>query len=96
MSPIGITWRDVPSSHIREALRLEIKQRFAALHVERFRAMPMRDEPIAVSLAEAIGGAPPHIDFRAAFSRTADSVETVAVGYVIACSDTQVAHLEAD
>src|SRR5262245_25416498 len=62
------------TSNIGEALRLEIKRCFTALRVERHRAMLMRDHPLAINLAEANGGAQPHILFLSIFPRSAEPV----------------------
>jgi hypothetical protein len=76
-----------------ELLRLKIKRRFAAFHIERYRAMLVRDHPLAVNLAEANGRAPPHLDFPSVYRRSLDLVEAVAEGHVIARSDAQVPNL---
>ena len=79
-----------------ELLRLEIKRRFAALHVEGHREVLMRNHPLAVDLAEAYGRAHPHIDFPSVGLRSAEPVKAVAKGHRIVRSDAQVANLAAD
>ena len=44
------------------ALWLQIERRSAALHIERHRIMLMRDHPLALNLAIANGGTPPHVN----------------------------------
>ena len=84
---------DRPDAH---ALGLEIKRGFPTVHVKRNRAMLMRDEPPALTLAVTSGLAPPHIEFHSACGCCADTVEAVAECYGIADGDVQVANLQAD
>src|SRR5688572_22811607 len=58
--------------------------------------MLMRDQPLAVNLAEAYSRACPHIVFLPVFHRSSEPIEAVAEGHIIACADAQVAHLEAN
>src|SRR4029450_7812505 len=81
------------SPRTRRALRLQVDCRSAAaVHVERHRDVLVRDHPLAVGLAEANGRAPPDIRFFAARPRSAEPVEAVAEGYVVAHDDAQVAN----
>ena len=63
-------------------LWFEVKQGFAASHIKRLGAMPMRDEPLTVDLAEASRRAPPHFDSFSTCIRSADPIEAVAEGNV--------------
>ena len=77
-------------------LRPEIKRGFATLHVERHRAMLMRDQPLVFRPAVTGGLAPPHIEFLPGCRYGADMVEAMAESYSIANSDVQVPNLQAN
>src|SRR6476646_1194420 len=77
-------------------LWFEVKQGFAASHIKRLGAMPMRDEPLTVDLAEASRRAPPHFDSFSTCIRSADPIEAVAEGNVPALGNFEATHLEAD
>jgi hypothetical protein len=58
--------------------------------------MLMRDHPLAINLAVANGRAHQHIDFPSVGLRSAEPVEAVGEGHVIARRDAQVANLVAN
>jgi len=58
--------------------------------------MLMRDHPRALNLAVANGRPHPHIDLPSVSPRSANPVEVMAEGHVIARGDAQVANLVAD
>lgn len=80
-----------------EKLRLEVNSRsVAAIHVERYGLMLMRDFPLTVDFAETESLAHPDVRFLAVAPRSAYSVETVAEGDCLASRDVQVANLVAN
>ena len=54
----------------------------------------MRYDPVAVSLSEGQGSAPPHIELRSVFCRRANMAKAMREGHVIARSDADVTDLE--
>jgi hypothetical protein len=79
---------------ICKKLRLEVNSRFvAAVHVEWYRLMLMRDSPLPVHFAEAESLACPDISFLAIAPHPTYPVKTMAEGNVIARRDAQVTDL---
>src|SRR5215472_18275746 len=77
-------------------LRLEVDRCFAAIHIEGYRYMLMGDHPLAVDLAVANGCAHPGLGFFPICPLSADPVEAVGEGHVIARREAQVANLVAN
>ncbi|HEX3067600.1 MAG TPA: hypothetical protein VHX14_03420 [Thermoanaerobaculia bacterium] len=68
----------------------------SALRIEWHRVVLVRDRPLAVDLAEADRGAPPHFEFAAVLLRGADLIEAVAESDIAAGGDRQIANFVAD
>jgi hypothetical protein len=73
------------------ALRFEVDRGFeAAIHVEWYRAVLMRDFPLAVDLAKAEGLAKPEVDLFTLSRRRHHSIQAVAETDVVAGRDFEV------
>jgi hypothetical protein len=96
--PVGVSrGRAAPAQGLESLiLWFEVKQGFAASHIKRLGAMPMRDEPLTVDLAEASRRASPQFDSFSTCIRSADPIEAVAEGNVPALGNFEATHLEAD
>jgi len=78
--------------HDSVSLRFEVDCRFeAAIHVEWYRAVLMRDFPLAVDLAKAEGLAKPEVDLFTLSRRCHHSIQAVAETDVVAGRDLEVA-----
>lgn len=58
--------------------------------------MPMGDCPVAIDPAKADRRTQPQVDFLAGCFHSAEAVEAMAEGHVIACSDAQLANFVAN
>src|SRR6266566_5962712 len=77
-------------------LWLEVQHRAASLQIDRHRVLMMHDQPLAVDLSEASGPPQPEISLLPSVQGSADPVEAVAEGYILAHRDAEVSNVIAD
>src|SRR6059036_2800019 len=79
-----------------KCLWLEVEYRFTMCQIDRHRVLMVHDQPLAVDLSEASGPPQPEISLLPSVQGSADPVEAVAEGYILAHRDAEVVNVIAD